>query len=78
MGQRRRQALPLPQEGVSLVSSPETSLENQIPPSRPGGEGQERVGRLRQPRPAQGTGTETRRGRPAPGTRRELLGRDSM
>lgn len=34
---RRGGAPALLQEGVSLVSSPETSEENQIPPSRPGG-----------------------------------------
>ncbi|XP_054940758.1 rho guanine nucleotide exchange factor 5 isoform X6 [Physeter macrocephalus] len=34
---RRGRAPALLQEGVSLVSSPETSEENQIPPSRPGG-----------------------------------------
>lgn len=37
MRPRRGPAPALPQEGVSLVSSPETSEENQIPPSRPGG-----------------------------------------
>ena len=34
---RRGRAPALLQEGVSLVSSPETSEEKQIPPSRPGG-----------------------------------------
>lgn len=55
MGLARRRALPLPQEGVSPVSTPETSEESQIPPSRPGGEGRAAGGAAGAAGPALGT-----------------------
>lgn len=71
MGPPRGRALPLPQEGVSLF--PHLKLPRRarsLPPAGRGGAGA--GGAARAARASAGDG------RPAPGTRRGLLGRDSM